>query len=130
MKSHGMKQIPSSRVCLGGRRCSMKVMAPPVPPSVKGWWPQELGVLSANDLQLSASSGIISTQAHDPLWGSPHPMTGHCRGIKNGPLILIRTTNPLFWGDSSSRSLYLSLCLIFLHTLLSPASFPCIPKGF
>ena len=83
----------TSSVRLGYSKCSINVTGHPVPPSGKDWCPQWLGVLSANNLQLSAPSGILSGQGHDPFWGSSHPVPGHCRGIKNWPLTLIQNNS-------------------------------------
>lgn len=70
------------RLCLGWSKGSTNMTGHPVPPSVKDWWPPHLGMLSANDRQLSAPSRILSGHGHDTALGSSHPVTGHCGGIR------------------------------------------------
>lgn len=55
-----IKQEPTHRACLGYSKCLLDagvedtVIGHAMSPSMKGWWPQQLGGLSTNLLQYTA----------------------------------------------------------------------------
>lgn len=116
------------RLCLGRSKGSTNMTGHPVPPSVKDWWPPHLGMLSANDLQLSAprfSQVKVMTLpgAVHILWLVTAGAWGHW------PLILNQnySAGVISAPVSTSGQPRLSPCHTFLFSLLIPASFSSLP---